>query len=271
MLFLKLRRWVRRLMEPSFSPRTFLRHRRSWLKGRTVVVCAGDSITHGVVSANYVALLRARWMGEGYTFVNGGINGELAYNLLRRLDTVIACRPDVLTLLIGTNDVNATFSAAQAEQYRRNMRLPQLPSLDWYCGNVALILDRLQAETSARIAVLSLPPLGEDLDSAINRRVLEYNAALRHLAAERGVLYLPLHERLAALLPSGHHPPPYAGKLGPIFSAVLQHDLLRRSWDDISARRGVALLTDHIHLNERAAGVVADLIGDFLRAKTPAA
>ena len=35
--------------------------------GKKVVVCVGDSITHGNVSVNYVDMLE-RWLGEPYFF-----------------------------------------------------------------------------------------------------------------------------------------------------------------------------------------------------------
>jgi len=74
------------------------------------------------------------------SFVNAGINGQLAYNLLRRLDDIVACRPDVVTILIGTNDVNATFSQAWEDTYRKEQKLPEKPTLAWYRLNVERII-----------------------------------------------------------------------------------------------------------------------------------
>ncbi|GAA1416144.1 hypothetical protein GCM10009662_65790 [Catellatospora coxensis] len=235
----------------------------------TEVVCAGDSITRGLASADYVSLLHDRLGPAGYRFVNAGVDGNLAWNVRRRLDEVIACRPDAVTLLVGTNDVNATYDARWARHYRRQQRLPRTPDLEWYRENVDAILDRLQNGTSARLAVLDLPPLGEDLSSTTNQRVREYNAVLRQVAEGRGVPCLPLYERLTALLPPGRRPPPYEGRLGLAIRTTFQHLVLRRSWNDISAANGLTLLTDHIHLNDTAAAVIADLIADWLRTSPP--
>jgi lysophospholipase L1-like esterase len=71
------------------------------------------------MSADYLALLRARLGSDGYEFVNAGINGNLAWNVLQRLDEVVACRPDAVTLLVGTTDVLATFGPAWEPMYRR--------------------------------------------------------------------------------------------------------------------------------------------------------
>ncbi len=230
----------------------------------TVVACVGDSITQGQVSANYLDLLRRRWEPAGFQFVNAGVNGDLACNVARRLDSVIRCRPDVVTLLIGTNDVNAQFDDSWRARYRKNQELGVDPSLAFYAEQVDQILTRLQSGTEAELVTLDLPPLGEDLASRMNHLVGQYNEALREVATRHGVRCLPLNEQLVALLPSGHRPPPYEGSATEIIRAAVGHMLLRRTWDEVAVASGLAVLTDHIHLNDRAAGVVAQLIGGVL-------
>jgi lysophospholipase L1-like esterase len=198
--------------------------------------------------------------------VNLGHDGNLAWNVLERLDDAIDHRPspDVVTVLIGTNDVNATHDETWQQYYRRGQHLPQRADLDFYRDSLDTILRRLRTETTARVAVLDLPPLGEDLDAPANRMVDVYRGVLREVAAAHDVPVLPLHERLVALFPPGHTPPPFHMSLTGIGIATAERLVLRRSWDDVSRRAGLAVLTDHVHLNDRAAGVVADLIGEFL-------
>lgn len=247
----------------SDGPHAYLRTGGPRSNDGTLVVCAGDSITHGSASANYVDLLKQRLQPEGYAFLNAGVNGNLAWNVLQRIDAIVACRPRIVTLLVGTNDVNATFSEAWTEMYRKEQGLEKTPDLDGYCESVAAILDRLRG-ASIRPVVLEIPMLGEDLSSTMNRRVDEYNAALRDICNEREVECLPLHERLAAMLPTDGTPPPYTGDRNLMARSIMTHLLLRRDWDDVSRRNGLTLLTDHIHLNNRAAAVVAELISDAL-------
>jgi acyl-CoA thioesterase I len=196
--------------------------------------------------------------------VNAGINGNLAWNVLQRLDDVVACRPDAVTLLVGTNDVLGTLGEPWEPMYRRQQHIPVTPTLAWYVENVRAIIDRLQAETGARLAILDLPPVGEDLDSEINGRVVEYNAALRQVAADSGVPVLPLHDRLVALLPADGAPPPFGGSRGLMGSAIFRRLVLRRTWDEVSEAHGLALLTDHVHLSDRAAAVAAELVEGWL-------
>jgi lysophospholipase L1-like esterase len=230
----------------------------------TLVACVGDSITQGQVSADYVRLLQRRWEPAGFQFLNAGVNGDLAYNVAQRLDGVVARRPDVVTLLIGTNDVNAHLDARWGQRYRKHQHLPVPPTLEWYAEQLGIILTRLQTETDARLFVLDLPMLGEDMSSRMNGLVRDYNAALREVAARHSVPCLPLHDRLVELLPTHHMPPPYVGKVRMILTATLGHAVLRRSWDEVARRNGLTLLTDHIHLDDRAAAIVADLVGGIL-------
>ncbi len=252
------------------SPEAFLRAGGRRAGASPVVVCVGDSITNGLASANYVDLLKQRLGPEGFRFINAGINANLAWNVLQRIDSVIACRPDIVTLLIGTNDVNATFDIETERRYRREQHLPERPSLEWYTHNVEAILDSLQRETNARLIVLDIPILGEDLDGEMNRRVDEYNSALRSVCAERDVPCLPLHDGLVALLPEDGTPPDYASDRNLIVSSTASHILLRRPWNEVSRRNGLTVLTDNIHLNDRGATVIADLLEAQVRQESAA-
>lgn len=230
-----------------------------------MVACIGDSITAGNMSADWVGMLDDRLRGRGYRFINAGVNGDLAWNVVQRLDDVIACAPDVVVLLIGTNDVMATYNEKAAASYRRQKRLPQTAiTLEWYIENVSEVLGRLRAETDARIAVMELPILGEGREGEMARRVETYNEALRDLADAHDATVLPLHSGLVDLLPVQHDAPPYKRSMGPMGRAAASHHILRRSWDDIAARNGLAVLTDHVHLAGRGAAVVADLVTGFL-------
>ena len=180
------------------------------MPAETLVVCLGDSNTQGQFSANYVKRLQDRWPGT--RFINAGVNGQLAYNITQRLDEVVAQQPDVVTLLVGTNDVNAQFDASWLARYRKQQRLPVDPTRSWFGEQIDVILTRL-SETPARLAVLDLPPLGEDLASRMNQLVDQYNDTLRDVAAQHSVPVLPLHERLVALLPEADPPPVCRGPM----------------------------------------------------------
>jgi acyl-CoA thioesterase-1 len=83
-----------------------------------LVVCLGASIVQGKISSNFVDALRQRLGAEGYRFVNAGVAGYEAFNVLTHLDTVIDHRPDDIVILVGTNDVTATLSPTLARLSR---------------------------------------------------------------------------------------------------------------------------------------------------------
>ncbi|MGY0062137.1 SGNH/GDSL hydrolase family protein [Streptomyces sp. LZ34] len=242
--------------------------------GTTQVVCLGDSLTSAQVSVDYIQILKERTAGQPYAFTNAGANGDLAYNALQRLDPVVAQRPDVVIVLIGTNDANASLSEKNLRMYTRMKKLPTRPTIDWYRQNLTTIAHRLTEETHARVALASLPALGQEPGSAPMLRAGEFSEVVRETAAACGTAYLPLHERQAGHLRAGGHTPRIAFRDGRALSsrAAMQHFMLGRSFDSIARRRGLELTTDFIHQNSRGAAMIADVIEEFLRAaNTPPA
>ena len=89
------------------------------------VICLGDSITRGQVSASYVDILNEKLGKNGFEFINGGVNNDLAYNVLQRLDDFIDLKPQFVTLLVGTNDILAQHTPYKGVGLRMLKHLPQ--------------------------------------------------------------------------------------------------------------------------------------------------
>ena len=92
------------------------------------LVCIGDSLTHGNMSVDYVKILSEKLDSDNFDVINAGINAELTYNVLQRLDSIIACKPDLLiadeptTALVVTiqNQILKLFKDLRA-QYQTSM------------------------------------------------------------------------------------------------------------------------------------------------------
>ncbi|SCX19503.1 SGNH/GDSL hydrolase family protein [Mycolicibacterium fluoranthenivorans] len=232
----------------------------------TRLMCLGDSNTTGDYGVSYVGMLAQRLAGADVTVTGSGVNGEVSYGLVQRLDPVIDQQPTAITVLIGTNDAWGTLSDANARQVVKRCELPYAPSAPRFREHLASIVARLQSATDARIAVLSPPVLGQQLDSAAAHTGREFAEIVADTAREYGVTYLPLFERQCEQLRnSDADPVPLRTGEREWYSAVLQHVLLRRSYDRISERRGLLLTTDHVHQNSRGAGMIADLIEQFVK------
>jgi lysophospholipase L1-like esterase len=234
------------------------------------VVCFGASLTAGRVSFDYLELLRARPSLTDFRFINHGVDGDLTWNGLQRLGEVISEQPDIVTILIGTNDINATMSERNLLRYRNFNHLPIDPTLPWYEENLRAVVTRLKSETSARLALLSLAVIGEDLEHEANLKVNLYNEAVQRVAQDEKIDYLPLHERMIAYLRDHEEEraqlPPrlaYRDGLTNIGNALALH-ASGLSWDEVSHRNGLLLTTDCLHLNSVGAGMIADLIEAWL-------
>ncbi|MGW0183236.1 SGNH/GDSL hydrolase family protein, partial [Nocardia sp. NPDC003345] len=185
---------------------------------------------------------------SGYRFINAGINGNTSADLLERLDSdVLGCHPDAVTVLVGTNDVRG-----------------DVP-LDDYRANLDAIAGRLTAAGGIRVALISLPPLGENLDTPINHELAGYNRIIAETAARHGLDYLPLHERIADLVRTDGNPEAvYDFGFALAFRAAARHYLFRQSWDQVAHSHEMSFFVDHIHLSDRSGAVVTGLTADWL-------
>ena len=152
-----------------------------------VYTALGDSLTAGVGVAEYE---------ESYPYkiaqkLSVAANVDLyvqAYPGARTSDVIkdlltpaISNQPDIVTLLIGTNDIHGNVSKEK------------------FSKNYAEILKRLKTETKAKIYVISIPHIGTDslllppYNFYFRRQVVEFNKIIKKLAQENGVEYIDLY------------------------------------------------------------------------------
>ena len=130
------------------------------------VACVGDSITYGSgltnrESESYPAWL-GHWMGPGYDVRNFGRSGatllqrgDLPYVKQSQHDEALAFKPDVVIIMLGTNDskhrgggLPPNDKAAENWQYKAN----------YVSDYKALIAEFRQANSAAQIYVCCPPP-----------------------------------------------------------------------------------------------------------------
>ena len=110
----------------------------------------------------------------------------------------------------GTNDLTG-FEDMEPHLGKDKMEkqgAPQVPSEPFYLQNIAKILDLLENELQAPIAVLTLPLLGEDLHARQNERLFRLNDALKSAVSGRKgqrVEILDLCTRLCVAVQGLHH------------------------------------------------------------------
>jgi lysophospholipase L1-like esterase len=237
----------------------------------TVVACLGSSSTAGKGQAfDWIGELKRRSRNKHFCFYNFGVGGDLAYNALGRVDDVLACGPDKVVVWVGANDVLMSVSAKVRRFFQVFKRPPGDPSSEGFRETAHAIVRRLKDESSAKVALCSLFPIGEDLTSAnpfqseLNRRTEEYSAIVRGVAHAEGVGYLPLYETMLAQIRVSPGPAFTAFRFFPFYRDAFRVLILGKTPDEVAQRNGWRFHTDGVHLNSRGGMIVADLVQGFI-------
>jgi lysophospholipase L1-like esterase len=237
----------------------------------TTVACLGSSSTAGNGQAfDWVGKLRKRPRNRCYDFRNFGTGGDLAYNALQRLADVLTSRPEIAIIWIGANDVLAMTFPNFNRFVLRWKRLPGKPSAELFQRSLQIIAHRLKNETSARIGLCSLAPIGEDLlstdpfQSALNRHIRDFSAIITDTALEEGVGYIPVYETMIATMQDSPRHGFTSFRFLPFYRDALRVLALRKSPDEVARMNGWQFHTDGVHMNSRSGMIVANLVQEFI-------
>ena len=252
---------------PRNNPHKFLQKMASQSPSQTQkLVVIGDSLTHGTLSANYVDPLSEQLNREHLQvhIINAGINGDHSFHVLHRVSDIIRCDPDFITILIGTNDVASSITSKTKSIFFSRNKLPQPSTLTSFISNLQSLVTRLKAQTKAKIAILSLPPIGEDLNQPITQASIAFSRAIHDVAEHQNVEYLPLQEAMLEYLDQYPAHPRFVYKQHhTVFMISLIRRLLGYSNQRLSETLGFRLHIDFYHLNDLGANMIVDLIEEF--------
>ena len=234
---------------------------------KKIVVFAGNSITHGRIGYDWVRSLSLNDTSKIY--LNAGMNGDLAWNVNERIDEIIKCDPDLVFLLIGSNDAMGSMSKEAGEFYVKFKNLPLLPALAWYEKNYNQILQKLLKSTSANIILITIPWVGEYEDSKIISIIREHNKIIEKLSLKYDLEVLPFFDEMESYILSKDHQnnltetvPVYTRKKNTTLSiiGILKYYITGFSWNEIGDRNNLRATFDFIHLNERSGILLENLV-----------
>ncbi|MCD8077418.1 MAG: GDSL-type esterase/lipase family protein [Lachnospiraceae bacterium] len=190
------------------------------------IIFLGDSITDcgrlwdvrpEPLGSGYVRILRKFLAKEDCHLTNRGHNGYTAWQVLRDLEEdCLARSPDVVSLLVGINDVSAFLCASGGYDAAE------------YGALLSEILARIKKTTGAALMVLEpfLFPWPQEYLTWMDT-LADFQRAAQQAAAEAGAIWIPLqgfwqqaieHEGAAALTEDGVHLTPRG------------HELLAAEW-----------------------------------------
>ena len=231
-----------------------------------VVVCCGDSITHGHIGYDWVGSLRKK--DKTKLFINAGINADLTWNLNQRVKDIIKHNPDYITILIGTNDAIGSQPVKQIQQYYIQTKgLPKKPSIEWFEEQLDELVSTLTNKTNARISLITLPFLGEQKDSEIIQVVKDHNRIIRDISNKYGTTLLDFFKKFDSIIIDNNSIPYTTSELRRLrgLRAVILHYVFNWTWKDIGKKYNLKLLCDHIHLNENGGQILEEMVKDFLQ------
>ena len=200
--------------------------------------------------------------------MNEGINGNTAWQVIQRLDPILQCQPDLIILLIGTNDALGSFDINSGLRYKKNNELPEVPTLEKYKEHLNELIEKIGIQS--KIAICTLPPIGENINSEVNQHVSLFNDYIKLIANQKNLTLLPISDALWSDIQSRTYPlkldynPKARLIMRRIFGGIFHHYLFKKSWNDISRTKGQWILFDQIHLNERGAEIVYKLAKDLI-------
>ena len=158
------------------------------------ILFQGDSITDaGRDKRNYHNLsngypkfaaeaLRAACPETDFEFINFGISGNRTSQLFDRLyEDAIAFQPDVISILIGVNDIWHRYSASRIATTDLQIET-----------NYRAILERLKKETNAKIVILAPYVLDAESADYLKEDLARILVIIRKLAEEYADAFIPL-------------------------------------------------------------------------------
>ena len=158
------------------------------------ILFQGDSITDaGRDKRNYHDLgngypkyaAEALWAAcpdTDFEFINFGISGNRTGQLFDRLyEDAIAFQPDVISILIGINDIWHRYSVARVATTDLQIET-----------NYRAILERLKKETNAKIVILAPYVLDAETADYLKEDLARILVIIRKLAEEYADVFIPL-------------------------------------------------------------------------------
>jgi lysophospholipase L1-like esterase len=246
-----------------------------------ILLCLGDSITHGRCSYDWVSSLTQqihRGLGKqlnsppwsdsnAFWVVCNAQNSITTFTaLVERLDWTLQCLPDLVVILIGTNDARALVDQFWNILVHLCWKFPSFDmiSVERIEANLRGILEKLLLEPKRKVAICTIPPLGEDLENTWNKQGVDpVNRVIRKVAHDYDqtrVVLLDLHAALESAIrstPNRRPTPPHHFYLHILWQAYGRH-ILGLSWDSMSIDNVV--MHDTVHLNERGGHILENFV-----------
>lgn len=233
---------------------------------REAIFCFGDSITKGVPGFSYLRFVDKKWKLK-----NRGLGGDTLMGLRKR----VACggknsKCDRYIIQIGANDILLPYllgrSLLWSDRIARLIKRGSVPCKDahQFQEEYGRLISECQKKNK-ELLIISVPCIGEDLESSLNKKVDAYNNVLKDLTAEHGIDYVDFNSWQKTILADRSSETPYFISSDPF--DVMMDSLLTAFLpigDRLSRKRGLSGTIDGCHLNSLGARCLGGLVEEAL-------
>lgn len=172
--------------------------RRDWLRRVRRIVVIGDSITQlGGEPGGYVWLVE-RWLAghdpaHPVEVINAGVSGNRSPDMFARFDLdVVARRPDLVLISVGTNDVWHAFRNWSTGLDHPQGDLPAGVPIEAFTSHLDAMI-RMAEAAAIGVVVVSPAIIHEDLGSPENGRLAGFVRAQADMARARRCVFVDAH------------------------------------------------------------------------------
>ncbi len=202
----------------------------SILKPNDLILFQGDSITDAGrgetadgLGGGYVAMVRGLFQALHPDFpvriLNRGVGGDRTAELLVRWPAeCLELKPDVLSIMIGVNDV---WRLKGEWNGQKHIALPE------YTANLTKLLEQAKAAGIRQLVLMSPTTVEPENDGELTQLVGRYAAEVKRLAGVFGAAYVPSRE---AMLAARAAQPKVAWTTDGCHPGAAGHALLAATW-----------------------------------------
>lgn len=228
------------------------------------VTFIGDSLTAGKLGIPY---LKSVTLPPETAIVNRGRDGDTVAGVRARLDEVLRTdTASVLVIQVGANDTLLPEMARRGGEWTPFIAqmtaagsIPT-PNPDEFEALYEELLAAAEAWGTPRVIGVTVPPLGENLNSERNRHRGQLNMRIRRAVEGYGVHLADAAAAFEDELKGVEPPSDYFFQSPREFTADLRRLRRERGAEKLTEERGLHLTMDGAHLNECGAALMARTI-----------
>jgi lysophospholipase L1-like esterase len=261
---------------PSNDAYHYVRWKASNKSDAPTLVCLGDSLTHGTFSAPWVEDIvehAPSWSKEQpLHVVNCGQNNLVTHTCLHeRVDWTLACQPQYVVVMIGTNDCRGVYNRGWRWQLETMWWTPEPLCLDVLECNIESMVQKLvHAHPLRQVGLCTIPPLGEDLRNRANVEVVgPANERIRRIAAKYPdqCALLDVYRGLTSQIRQDQLKWPVRLFFLPAIVFAFPRFLFGTSLKTLGKIINNQVMFEGLHLNETGGQVITTLVVQWLQAK----